>query len=641
MAFDLSTARPVEPEAGPSAGFDIRTARPITSEVPGPRRTWSQTAVEAITNVPSSAAKFAGGLYEAVTSPVQTLKGLADVAAGGLQNVMPRAVKDFVDQFDANPDAAKRAVEAANAFGGFYKDRYGDIDKLKNTLATDPVGSAADLSTLLTGGATATARAAPAVSKVLSTAAKVVDPLTLPMKATGAAVRGGAAAVGNVLDLAQGERAAARAGEIVRQAITEEGRRPSNLAVTRNALVQAPPSVTGRQAAAPVQAPQLQALGVLTEERAPGIAAVTREAQEAGRIGTLTAVTPDEAAAILRRTKESEPLYQAAKSVEVPLDPTMKALIDRLPSQVLSKAEDLARIEDRPFMLQAPAAAPIVSATGELITQAAPARVTGETLHYIKRGLDDILSATGEKALTKDLKRSVAQLRQDYLTAVEQRIPVYGQARQKFAELSPEVDQARVLNKLKETLETPLEVGQRPQAFARAADEGADALLKKATGQRRYTELADVLSPEQLKAVSTVKGELTREADIAEQAVRGRKALDMIVEANKYGIRFPGLFSAKIQLANDTLELLQGRLNADVVARIEKGFQSGKNLADLIDTVPAKDRIEVLRALGEASTKLSSAKPTAAAQFQATQEEPRRRRNALAPESENVNALAP
>lgn len=631
--FDAATANPYDQ-------FDART--PATSSgVPGPRRTWSQTGVEALKNAPSSAAKFVGGVYEAVTSPVQTLKGLADVAAGGLQNVLPRAVKEFVDQFDASPDAAKRAVDAANAFGGFYKDRYGDVDKLKNTLATDPVGAAADLSTLLTGGAAATTRAAPTVSKVLGTAAKVVDPLTLPVKAVGATVRGGATAIGNALDLAQGNRPSIRAGEIVRQAISEEGRRPSNVAVTRAALTQASPSVTGRQAAAPAQAPQLQALGALIEERAPGISGVTQEAQEAGRIGTLTAVTPDEAAAILRRTQATEPLYQAAKTVEVPLDPAMKALIDRLPSQVLNKAEELARIEDRPFMLQAPAPAPIVSATGQPLTQAAPARVTGETLHYIKRGLDDILSATGEKALTKDLKRSVAQLRQEYLTAVDQRIPVYGQARQKFAQLSPEVNQAQVLNKLRETLETPLEVGQRPQAFATAAGKGEAALLKKATGQPRFTELSDVLTPEQLQAVSTVKGELTREADIAQQATRGRRAMEMILEANQYGFKLPGLFSAKIQLTNDTLALLQGSLNKKVLAELEKGFQSGKNLNDLIGKVPAKDRVEVLRALGEASTKLSSAKPTAAAQFQATQEQPRRNRNALAPESENVNALAP
>lgn len=634
MAFDISTARPVEPEAPPTTGFDIRTARSVVSEVPGPRRSWTDVASEAVVNFPSSAAKFAGGLYEAVTSPVQTAKALGTVVAGGIgkveEKVLPGAVRDFIKSFASSPDNYDKAIKAAEEFGGFYMDRYGDVDKLKNTLATDPVGAAADLSTLLSGGATATGRVAPATAAALAAASRVVDPLTLPTKVAGAGLRGGATVAGNIVDLARGERATIRAGEIVRQAVTEEGRRPGAIAPMRATLQQASPGVTGRQAAAPMMAPQVQALGAVMEERAPGIAGITREAQEAGRRGTLQAVTPDEAAARQARTQATEPLYKQAAQTQVPLDPTMQALIDRMPSSVLNEARELAKTENRPFILQP---SPIAGAGGV-------PTVTGETLHYIKRGLDGILSGTSEKPLSVDMRRAVAQLRDQYIKAIEARIPAYGQARATFAQMSPEVNQAQVLNKLREVLEASLDVGERGSAFGNVLVRGEKPLLKKATGQTRYTELADVLSPQQLQAVSAVKGELTREADIAEQAVRGRKALDMIVEANTYGFRFPGLFSAKIQLANDTLALMQGKLNKDVMAALEKGFQSGKTLDELIGKVPAKDRIAVLRALGEASTKLSSAKPTAAAQFEASQRESRNR-NALAPESQPANALAP
>lgn len=640
MAFDISTARPVEPEAPPTTGFDIRTARPVVSEIPGPRRSWTDVASEAVVNFPSSAAKFAGGLYEAVTSPIQTAKALGTVVAGGVgkveEKVLPGAVRDFIKSFASSPDNYDKAIKAAEEFGGFYMDRYGDVDKLKNTLATDPVGAAADLSTLLSGGATATGRLAPATAATLAAASRVVDPLTLPTKVAGAGLRGGATVAGNVIDLARGERATTRAGEIVRQAVTEEGRRPGAIAPMRATLQQAPPGVTGRQAAAPMQAPQLQALGAVMEERAPGIASITREAQQAERRGTLQAVTPDEAAAVEARAKAAGPLYKQAANVEVPLDATMQALINRMPPSVLSAAKELAKTEDRPFILGGgPQPPSIVSATGQPLTAAPAPRVTGETLHYIKRGLDDIINAKGDKALTQDVRRAVIGLRQEFLDAFESRVPVYGQARATFAQMSPEVNQAQVLNKLREVLEASLDVGERGSAFGNVLVRGEKPLLKKATGQTRYTELADVLSPQQLQAVSAVKGELTREADIAEQAVRGRKALDMIVEANTYGFRFPGLFSAKIQLANDTLALMQGKLNKDVMSALEKGFQSGKSLDELIGKVPAKDRIAVLRALGEASTKLSSAKPTAAAQFEASQRESRNR-NALAPESSNA-----
>ena len=139
-------------------GFQLEGVTPapaVQSGVPGPRQSYGAMEVPsaAISNLPASAKRFAGGLYEAVTSPVQTLKAAADVAAGALQNVLPEKAVNFINQFDGNPEASKRAVEMANAVGGLYKERYGTYEGIKRTLAEDPVGAAADLSTLLTGGA--------------------------------------------------------------------------------------------------------------------------------------------------------------------------------------------------------------------------------------------------------------------------------------------------------------------------------------------------------------------------------------------------------------------------------------------------------------------------------------------------------
>ena len=168
-------------------GFQLEGVTPapaVSSGVPGPRQSYGAMEVPgaAIANLPASAKRFAGGLYEAVTSPVQTLKAAADVAAGALQNVLPEKAVNFINQFDGNPEASKRAVEMANAVGGLYKERYGTYEGIKRTLAEDPVGAAADLSTLLTGGAAATGRVAPAVSSALKTAAVATNPLSVVTK---------------------------------------------------------------------------------------------------------------------------------------------------------------------------------------------------------------------------------------------------------------------------------------------------------------------------------------------------------------------------------------------------------------------------------------------------------------------------
>jgi hypothetical protein len=151
------------------------------------KRSWMDVAGESFSSIPQSAANMASGLYEAVTSPVQTVSGLMDVAAGSLQNALPKPVVDFVNKFDADPQAAQRAVQAANAAGGMVKERYGSMDAIKNTLATDPVGAAGDLSLLLSGGGglaariPVLARTAPTLGKVAS----MVDPINLAGKAVG------------------------------------------------------------------------------------------------------------------------------------------------------------------------------------------------------------------------------------------------------------------------------------------------------------------------------------------------------------------------------------------------------------------------------------------------------------------------
>jgi hypothetical protein len=150
--FELEQAAPPQQPAGMKLppGFQMESGG---GGMPGPRRAWSDVPGEALANIGPSAINFYKGLVTAITSPVQTATGILDIGAGALQNLLPKSVVDLVNQIDTNPAAAKRAIEAANAAGGMISERYGSIEGLKNTLATDPVGAASDLSSLLTGAA--------------------------------------------------------------------------------------------------------------------------------------------------------------------------------------------------------------------------------------------------------------------------------------------------------------------------------------------------------------------------------------------------------------------------------------------------------------------------------------------------------
>lgn len=143
---------------------------------------WLDVPVQAITNIPKSGYEFGKGMYEAVTSPVESVKSLLDVGAGTLRNITPRQIVDFIDRYEANPEAAQRASDVASQLGKFYKDRYGSSEGFKQALANDPVGVAADVSTLFTGTGAAL-RPAQAIGPVakLSSALRAAGDVTNPL----------------------------------------------------------------------------------------------------------------------------------------------------------------------------------------------------------------------------------------------------------------------------------------------------------------------------------------------------------------------------------------------------------------------------------------------------------------------------
>jgi hypothetical protein len=179
--WDVVSVAPIANQATTQANpWDVVQQTPQQPKYMG----YGEMMGQAVQNIPASATNMATGLYQAVTNPVQTVSGLLDVGAGALQKALPKPVVDFVNQFENNPEAAQRAMNAATAVGGAMKERYGSVEGIKNTIATDPVGAMGDLSTLLGGGAALAGRIPMAgkVASTLSTASDITNPITLAGK---------------------------------------------------------------------------------------------------------------------------------------------------------------------------------------------------------------------------------------------------------------------------------------------------------------------------------------------------------------------------------------------------------------------------------------------------------------------------
>jgi hypothetical protein len=143
-------------------------------------------------NVLKSGGKFikdtAVGLKDVVIHPKRTLENIGDPLAGAAMLGIKKATG--TKRFDNAPE-----IDKAKAVGGFYKDRYGGVKQIKNTLYNDPVGALSDASVLLSGAGAVISKAG-TVSKigtvtkagnVISKACEVTNPINIAGKAVATA----------------------------------------------------------------------------------------------------------------------------------------------------------------------------------------------------------------------------------------------------------------------------------------------------------------------------------------------------------------------------------------------------------------------------------------------------------------------
>jgi hypothetical protein len=170
---------------------------PMPTSKPGERE-WGDVALSALKNAPGSAVEFAKSLVQPILHPVDTAKGLGELATGVASKLTPA------------PSWWKGPGEdAADATGQYFKDRYGGMENIKNTLATDPVGLAGDASVLFSGGSMLPVRGAQTLGRV----GAMIDPLA----AVGQGVKGATGLAGKMAGNALGATTGAGA-ESVKQA---------------------------------------------------------------------------------------------------------------------------------------------------------------------------------------------------------------------------------------------------------------------------------------------------------------------------------------------------------------------------------------------------------------------------------------
>ena len=115
-------------------------------------------ASQALQNLEPSGKKVVSDLADVLMHPIDTASSLLDLGKGIVQLAIPGEQGD---------------EETARAVGRIMQKRYGTLENMKRTLATDPVGFMSDFSAFLTGGGTALAKAGQIGGKIGQTYGKL------------------------------------------------------------------------------------------------------------------------------------------------------------------------------------------------------------------------------------------------------------------------------------------------------------------------------------------------------------------------------------------------------------------------------------------------------------------------------------
>lgn len=282
------------------------------------------------------------------------------------------------------------------------------------------------------------------------------------------------------------------------------------------------------------------------------------------------------------RKSVSAPLYKEADKAVVPVDSELMTLLNR--PAIKDALIDMKRgVENKGGILKNPKIGeskvappsiidPYTQKPVEVPEYAKGSTLTGENLHRMKVAIDEKVNSlleefnkggAGNNSGMAKVGQTVKELltaRNDLVKYIENKIPVYAEARNAYAEASPAVERAKMGTDLIKMLNNPLgeDAALRANKFLNAIDT-EKSLISKSTGNPRYNSLAELLTPEQIDSVIKVKNALQNEALKNKAANEGSKAISDLSEQSKVVPNSPKLLSRPLFLYNSLADMINSQ----------------------------------------------------------------------------------
>lgn len=573
--------------SNPFDQFDAPIRKNVSAE---PNRTLAGFAG----NVVKSGGQFAGGIVQSIAHPVDTVKGMAELATGALLQAAPKEVVDWFNQY-GDKEKVKRVMDMAKAVGGQYAKDYGSIEGFKNKVYTDPVGVAADLSTILSAGATVAGKAnLPNVASKLSTASTYTNPLSVlnvPVtpgsQTTVAQVPGKMAGrVVNFLSNVANPKAATVLA-------TTEGRAPEIVNALRQPLREFTPGYqpTAAEVVTDLNLTKLPAAQAEWSRQATTPYYQRGAEQNAALLAPLKVEPTTLNMAEARRAAVTSPMYKQATAPTAPVDlrPAVNVIDD-----LITKNEGASSITSLLHSIKDN----LYKETPSVFAGQKPTKQLATNAQQAANAMDEIKILIGKEKDPHITKQLMAAK-----DAIENAIPGYAQAQETFAKLSKPINQGEIATYLRNKLKSNLEAEAKltPSQFAGAL-ENIPGTVKNATGLTRVEDLSAVLEPEQIKILNQIKEDIANKAKMEQQAKAGGKGFSAL-EAGQIP-KAPHVFSKLVSITNDVISRLQGKIDRKMAMELAMDMLDPAKAADTVEKAWARQQnIEYMKQLANEGAK--------------------------------------
>jgi len=237
-------------------------------------------------------------------------------------------------------------------------------------------------------------------------------------------------------------------------------------------------------------------------------------------------------------------------------------------------------------------------------------------IEKLRPGLDQ----TAKKNLAAKV---MADLKTPIINAIEEAGGTgYGQYLRDYAANAQLIDRRKLAGKALSMFESS------PDEFIRLVRGNNPDAVEKVFGPGSFNIFKEMGAD--IKPMQQIADELTRDIKLAEQAKAGAKALGF--EDESLAKKIPGFVGYKTAIVKQVIRTLENKVSDKTIDILANAAKSGKSMNEILNTLPADDRIQVLKALKNASN-LSGTRAGVASLTTPPV-------NALAPEQQNQNALA-